>query len=225
MKKVILVAATVFAMSSAFASNNNNGPVTNNNQTYNQPQGGTASATGGNATGGNATALGGTGIGGDSRANAEAYVANLNNVKTDVNTNVNTSIKNDVKNNNSNVGVNAQGQKQSVENSNNAKQTTKVKVEGDSTTFQAQKRDPVATAYAASIAPTAVCALSVSGGVQAVGFGMSFGKSFIDENCVLLEQARAASNLGEREVAVEMLMDIPAFAAAKQRIADRKAAK
>lgn len=89
-------------------------------------------------------------------------------------------------------------------------------------TFEAQKRDPVSMAYSASIAPTAPCMGSTSGGVQTVGFGFSLGGTWTDDNCVLLEQVRAVNNIGEREVAVEMLNELPSYKAAKKRIADRK---
>ena len=202
MKKIIIAAAmlTMFGAANAAVF----GDTTNNNQTYNQPQGG---------QGGDASAIAGASSVAEAKAAASAIAAQQQS----------QSMSNKIDNKVSNTNLNAVSSSNDNSNKNTVGVSNAVTVQGDSTTFEAQKRDPVATAYAASIAPTAVCALSVSGGFQAVGFGMSLGKSYIDENCVLLEQARAASNLGQREVAVEMLMDIPAFAAAKKRIADRKA--
>lgn len=87
-------------------------------------------------------------------------------------------------------------------------------VEGD----KAQERNPVSTAYAPSIAPTALCALGVSGGAQGVSFGLSFGKSYIDENCQVLEQIRAtATVLGDRATASEMMCGVTAYKEARAR--------
>lgn len=99
---------------------------------------------------------------------------------------------------------------------NNNQSGANVTVTGD--TYQAQERNPVNTAYAPSIAPTALCALGVSGGAQGVSFGLSFGKSYTDENCVLLEQIRAtATVLGDRATAAEMMCDLPSYKAARAR--------
>lgn len=99
---------------------------------------------------------------------------------------------------------------------NNNQSGANVTVTGD--TYEAQARNPVNTAYAPSIAPTALCALGVSGGAQGVSFGLSFGKSYTDENCVLLEQIRAtATVLGDRATAAEMMCDLPSYKAARAR--------
>lgn len=122
--------------------------------------------------------------------------------------------------NSSSTGGNS-NQGQSTENANNAAQQTSVNVQGDNVSYQAAQI-PVATAYAPSIAPTAVCALSLSGGAQGALFGFSMGGSYIDENCEMLEQVRAAKAIGADDVAFEMMMDVPAFAKAAKRIADRE---
>lgn len=97
-----------------------------------------------------------------------------------------------------------------------------VTVEGDNVQYQAA-RIPVATAYAPSIAPTAVCMGSSSVGGQGMSFGFSLGSSWTDSNCMLLEQVRTvAVVLGDRETASEMLMSIPAYAEARQRVGERK---
>ena len=97
-------------------------------------------------------------------------------------------------------------------------QANSVTVTGDTVTYQAQERNPVASAWAPSVAPTALCALGVSGGAQGVSFGLSFGKAYIDDNCQLLEQIRAtATVLGDRATAAEMMCDVPAYKAARAR--------
>lgn len=130
-------------------------------------------------------------------------------------------------NHNTNLNSNSQGQQQgqlqgqlqgqiqgqAVENANNAKQKTEVTVEGD--TYKA-KDIPVATAYAPSIAPTANCALSVSAGVQVMGFGGSFGKAYIDKNCEALEAVRSVSQvLGDKETAEAMMCQNVTYAKAR----------
>jgi hypothetical protein len=74
----------------------------------------------------------------------------------------------------------AQKQGQSTDNANNSSNSVNVE----------SARNAVSTAYAPSIAPTANCALAVSGGVSVIGFSGSFGKAYIDENCAALEQQK-----------------------------------
>ena len=103
----------------------------------------------------------------------------------------------------------------------NANQT--IKVDGD--VYAAQKRDPVSSVVAPAIMPTAVCALGISAGAQGVAFGLAFGTSYIDKNCELLEQVRAANALGMRAIAVEMMTEFPAFKAATERVEARRSGK
>lgn len=96
---------------------------------------------------------------------------------------------------------------------NNSDQS--VTVNGDS--YDAP-RIPVATAYAPNIAPTAVCMGSTSAGGQGMTFGVSFGTSWTDDNCMLLEQVRTvATVIGDKEIAAEMMCDVKAYAAARAR--------
>ncbi len=102
---------------------------------------------------------------------------------------------------------------------NTATQANQTTVHGDTVTYQAQERNPVSTAYAPSIAPTAACAIGTSVGAQGASFGLSFGTSNIDANCQLLEQIRsAASVLGDRATAAEMMCEVPAYKAARERL-------
>jgi hypothetical protein len=81
------------------------------------------------------------------------------------------------------------------------------------------RRNPPSTAYAASIPPTAVCSGSTSGGAQGAAVGLSFGSSWTDKNCMLLEQVRTvAVVLGDVAVASEMLCGVDAYREARQRI-------
>lgn len=54
---------------------------------------------------------------------------------------------------------------------------------------------PVATAYAPTVIPTVTCFKGYGAGVQTAPAGVSFGGGKIDENCAILEAARAAHNL------------------------------
>lgn len=114
-----------------------------------------------------------------------------------------------------------QGQAQSSRNRNdnrssaNTSNDQSVTVQGDN--YDAP-RIPVATAYAPNIAPTAVCMGSSSAGAQGVTFGVSFGSSWTDDNCMLLEQVRTvASVIGDREIAAEMMCEVKAYKEARAR--------
>ena len=92
-------------------------------------------------------------------------------------------------------------------------------IEGSTYVHKAQQRDPVHSAVAPSIEPTALCAIGVSGAVQGVSVGISMGTSYVDENCVRLEQVRmVAGVLGDLQTANEMMCDVPAYRAARERI-------
>jgi hypothetical protein len=138
------------------------------------------------------------GQGGNASASASASAESRNS-----NTNLNA-------NTNHNAQMQLQGQMQSTKNSNNASQSTNLTVQGDDYDI------PVSTAYAPSIAPTANCALSVSGGVQVMGFGGSFGKAYIDENCAALEAVRSVSQvLGDKATAEALMCQNPKYAKAR----------
>lgn len=77
---------------------------------------------------------------------------------------------------------------------------------------------PVSSAYAPNINPTSPCALTVSGGIQARDFGLSFGGTPIADFCEKLEIARSAYNEGEADVAKEVKCGIPAYRAARKRL-------
>ena len=77
----------------------------------------------------------------------------------------------------------------------------------------------VASAASVAIMPTTVCAGTTAGGAQGASFGFSFGTSWTDENCMLLEQIRTVVLvLGETEIAAEMLCNIPSYRDARERL-------
>lgn len=63
----------------------------------------------------------------------------------------------------------------------------------------------VPTAIAPSVYPTAPCMGSTSAGASGVGFGVSFGSSWTDDECGIRETARSFSGLGLQEDAVIVL--------------------
>lgn len=71
---------------------------------------------------------------------------------------------------------------------------------------QANPRSPVNTAWAAPLTSGFdTCLGSASGGAQTVGFGVSFGTTKVDKNCVRLKNASALNSLGHREAAVALM--------------------
>jgi hypothetical protein len=200
MKKTVLALALLAVIGTANATDKKEGNTTINTTN----QGGTGGigygGSGGNSnataisTGGAAYASGGVGFGGTSNVD-------VRNSSTNVNGNSNTNkVENSSLNVQGQTSEQAQKQNQSTNNANNS--TNSVVVEGDS--FEA-RRIPVNTAFAPSIAPTANCALSVSGGISTIGFSGSFGKAYIDQNCATNEDIRnVALVLGDKETAEQM---------------------
>jgi hypothetical protein len=180
------------------------------------------------------TAIGGAGGQGGDGGNAAVIGSgnshnDIDNKVTSTNVNANTnSNRNDV----SSVNVNGQqqgqvqGQSQSSKNdnrssaSNTGYNTNDINIQGDTTVYKAA-RIPVSSSYAPANFPTATCMGSTSGGAQGVGFGISFGTSWKDENCMLLEQVRAtASVLGDKDTAAMMMCGVKAYKAVRQEFCD-----
>jgi hypothetical protein len=76
-------------------------------------------------------------------------------------------------------------------------------------------RAPVATAFSAPLTSGIdTCMGSTSAGVQAVGFGVSVGSTWVDENCKRLKNSRELRSMGYSEAAVALLCQDPAVASA-----------
>ena len=202
-----------------------------------------AIATGGNATGGNAT--GGNGYGGAGGEGGRGGSASILGSGNSSNTNVlgqeqgqiQGQAQGQIATSRSNSGGNILSNGSSSNSSSGATSNsggnimtggantstqanvTEVHVEGDKVNYEAQKRNPVSTAYAPNIAPTATCMGSTSAGAQGIGFGVSFGSTWTDENCQTLEQVRTtATVLGDQTTAAEMMCaQIPKYREARQR--------
>ncbi len=239
MKKIFILAVLTGAMGLAHAAQTNSGCQGNCSGSDTINQGGVgyggnggsaiagavgiANASGGAGGNGGAGGAGGSVLGsGNSSATGGAVVGSGNSTQGQQQTanggnahqGQSQSSRNDNKSSASNSNSNAN-------NGNNAQ--TNVSVQGDSVSYQAA-RIPVATAYAPNIVATALCKFGVSGGGQGMTFGFSVGVSITDENCMLLEQVRTVSViLGQKEVAQEMMMAIPAYAEAVARMKGVKA--
>jgi hypothetical protein len=201
MNKSIMALALLAVIGTANATDKKEGNTTINTTNQGGAGGTGYGGSGGNSnatavsTGGSAYANGGVGFGGSSDVD-------VRNSSTNVNGNSNTNkVENSSLNVQGQTSEQAQKQNQSTNNANNS--TNSVVVEGDS--FEA-RRIPVNTAFAPSIAPSATCALSVSGGISTIGFSGSFGKAYIDENCVKLEKVRSvATVLGDIKTAENLM--------------------
>ena len=102
--------------------------------------------------------------------------------------------------NNKNSNQQAQGQMQSTKNSNNASQNTEVVVAGDE-----DSRNPVSTAYAPSMSPSAQCMGVATGGIQGMSIGISVGKSYESKPCNQRELARMFAQIGDTDAARKVL--------------------
>lgn len=248
MKKTFAIAALVFS-TGAFAAQTNTGcqgncpgdSITNQGGVGYGGNGGNATAgavgiaiagggTGGSGGAGGAGGAGGSVVGsGNSSATGGAVVGSGNSTQGQQQGQVaNGGNANQGQSQSSNSGVKGSGNSANTVSGNGgnaAGNTTKteVTVTGGDTTYQAA-RIPVATAYAPNIVATALCKFGVSGGGQGMTFGFSVGVSITDENCMLLEQVRTVSViLGQKEVAQEMMMAVPAYAEAVARMKGVKA--
>lgn len=108
------------------------------------------------------------------------------------------------------TGGNATNGSVSNSDANNASQQTNV-----------TNVNPRQTASAANVTvmPTAVCSGVTGGGASSAVFGVSFGTSWTDANCMLLEQVRTtAVILEDQETASEMMCAIDAYRDARARL-------
>lgn len=190
----------------------------------------TSEATGGNATGGNATigasslsntsaitntntstsassaAVGNVGssstVGDLSTGPSTASVGNLTTGASTASTGASTAAVGNLTTGASNATTGAStansDQSQATSNANNSSVT----VAGDA----AQARNPVSTAYSASLTSGIdTCMGSSSAGAQGVGFGISIGSTWTDKNCARLKNARQLVIMGHRAAAVQLM--------------------
>jgi hypothetical protein len=113
-----------------------------------------------------------------------------------------------------------QGQGQSLKNKINVENT----IEGDNTKVYA----PAPSVFAPALTSgNDVCVGSIStaltGGNGIVGAGLSFGKTFTDDNCIRLKNANALNVLGYKEAALALLAQDKNVAAALKKTGHKAA--
>jgi len=124
-------------------------------------------------------------------------------------------------------GTNAGGSIKNTLNSSNSQHQSQVATGGRSSSSannagnsqsvnnEAQKRNPVSTAFAAPlVAAEDTCMGSSSVGGQGVGFGLSVGSTWRDADCVRRKDARELHNMGEPGAALALLCQSADVAAA-----------
>ncbi len=199
MKSKLNIAALVVATmlcSAAYATQPAQNPCGNSGNNCNTGGNGGNGGAGGSATG--------VGVGIGIAGAAASSSANSTNVNANSNSNRNTNTQGQSQSSTS--AVNHSGNSASVSGSysggnvqsnagNNAR--TDVTVGGDTVTYAAQERAPVATAYAAPLtASNGTCMGSSSAGAQGIGLGLSFGTTWTDSSCDLRYDAEALRAAG-----------------------------
>jgi len=136
---------------------------------------------------------------------------------TNTNTNSNTNTQSQAQ---------SQSQSQSMNNSGNSSSSSSVKNSGNSSSTSSANNNgngngdgsnntaivtkesqiPVATAYAPTIIPTVPCFKGLSGGVQTMAAGVSFGGGKVDPNCAMIETAKAFLEGGARSAYCKVLI-------------------
>lgn len=203
----------VVCSSSAFALNLG-GTDNSVNNTANGGAGGSVLGSGNS----NATATGGMGgsvMGsGNSAATGGSVLGSGNsaNQNTNLNGNVNTNLNGVSGVNRSSNTNNVSSNSNSAASSNNNNEIT---IQGD--TYEAQKRNPVSTAYAAPLsAANGTCMGSTSVGAQGVAFGLSVGSTWKDESCDMRYDAEALRAAGLNLAAQARLCQKPEIAKAME---------
>jgi len=196
-------------------TNNYNTENTYNDQTYNKGGTGVGIGIGKGGEGGQGgqggeggTAFGGTAYGGkvEDSGNSYNHIDNKN-----YNTNSN-KIEDSANNHNYNSDYNknsnsqGQGQGQAQKQGQGQGQAQEVSDSGNSSVNINNERPPVSTAYAAPLAAGEdTCMGSSSIGGQGVGFGLSIGTTWTDDNCRHLKNSRQLVALGYHRAATALM--------------------
>lgn len=164
---------------------------------------------GGSATGGNANATGGSiSHSGNSHSTSSAFNSQSQNQSQSVDNsgNSHSSSSTDSHNVTSNALTNSGGNSSNSNTNTSAASNNGSNVTVQGSTYEAQERNPVNTAYA----PTVIngsdqCLTTVSVGAQGVMFGLAFGSAKRDEICELMKLSDRLKYLGLTTAAVELL--------------------
>lgn len=230
MKTSIITIAilTAFAAAPAYATHPGNNGGGNGGCGTNQQTNGCG---GGTPSGGQGGAGGNGGAGGQGGAGG-SVIGSGNSANTNRNDNQNTNLQGQAQGQQQGQGQ-AQGQianggsASSTSSSGgniltggtqSANQANAVTVNGDTVTYQAQQRDPVASAWAAPLtSANGTCMGSTSAGAQGVTIGVSFGTTWTDSGCDARYDAIALQQIGERAAARARLCLKPEIAEAFKR--------
>lgn len=243
MKKLVLIAVAMLAMSAQAAQTNNgcqgncpdSGGTTTNQGGIGYGGTGVGIGIGGSGgAGGNGGAGGAGGAGGQGGAGGNV-VGSGNSSATGGSVLGSGNSRNDLSQGQgqhqgqSQSANNKQGQSQNSRNDNqssasnantnsnagnNSAQSTQVG--GD--TYVSNYRAATNSAYAPPIAPTSMCMGSSSAGGTGMTFGFSIGTSWTDSNCQLLEQVRTvAVAIGDKETAAAMMCSVQAYREAREK--------
>ena len=141
------------------------------------------------------------GIGGN------ANNAIINNGAGSGSTNLSNTSTNTSRSNSSSVSNSSARQGQFQAQSQNARSSVRDSGNSSNTNvIEAAKRAPVSTAYAAPlVAADDTCMGSSSVGAQGVGFGLSVGSTWHDDDCVRRKDARELRNMGYKPAAIALM--------------------
>ena len=198
MKSLLLATAFTLCASTAFALGDTNNSTSANN---------------------GSVAVGGNNIGTINNSSGTLGGGSLNNDNRNTNTNINTATggtaisgSSSTSRSNSNAvsgSLSASDSRSAVNDSGNSANAN------SATVNQNYQRNPVSTAFAAPlVAADDTCMGSSSAGGQGVGFGLSFGSTWQDGDCVRRKDSRELFNMGERGAAIALMCQNPKIAQA-----------
>ena len=196
MKTLLLATAFTLCASTAFALGDTNNSTSANN---------------------GSVAVGGNNIGTINNSSGTLGGGSLNNDNRNTNTNINnatggTAVSGSSSRSNSNAvsgSASRSDSRSAVNDSGNSANAN------SATVNQNYQRNPVSTAYAAPlVAADDTCMGSSSAGGQGVGFGLSFGSTWQDGDCVRRKDSRELFNMGERGAAIALMCQNPKIAQA-----------
>lgn len=126
-------------------------------------------------------------------------------VSTNVNTNAVVGV-NSNKNHNNNYNSNSNKNNNSNRNTNNNQSNASSDQSQGQSVSISNPRDPVSTAVATQLVATEdTCMGSSSVGAQGVGFGVSIGTSWTDDNCKRLKNSGRLQALGYKDAATQLM--------------------
>lgn len=114
------------------------------------------------------------------------------------------------------IGVGLGGSGGSAHNAGNKQSIT-----FNSTAVKQHKNTPSVVAPALSSTLTDTCMGSITGGAAAAGWGISGGKTYVDEECVRRLHSKFLASAGQGEIAMQLMCGSPMVAEAAASLAER----